>query len=167
MNRLLVPQWAAIAYSGTFSAHQPRRSRSPPLPHALPAPFGGGLISAGGFRGSSAALIRSTSFAPASAKRRAYCCCLRVGGKPGSGGSGWIGVLSVRRSTASRRGGILVQPGRAPALRVALALRHAGGKDLLGLEHLSRIQVHACTTAGCRWRPPHYWPGLRTPASNP
>ncbi len=43
-----------------------------------------------------------------------------------------------------------IQPGGAPALGVALALRHAGGKNLLGLEDLSRIQVKPDKACGAR-----------------
>ena len=84
---------------GNLPRHQPRRSRSPALTHVLlRMSLARGFVSAGGLRGSSAALIRSTSFAPASARRRACCCCSRVGGRPGSGGGNWIGVLSVSRA---------------------------------------------------------------------
>ena len=48
------------------------------------------------------------------------------------------------------KGQIGIEPGRTPTLCLTLALRHTGGKDLLGLEDLSRIQVKADTTAGSR-----------------
>jgi len=44
----------------------------------------------------------------------------------------------------------MTQPGGAPALGVALALRDAGGKNLLGLEDLSRIQVKPDKACGAR-----------------
>lgn len=82
-----------------------RDNRSlPALTHAFMGSLALGLVSFGGRRGSSASLIRASSTVPASARRRACCCCSRVGGRPGSGGSRWIGVLSVRRTTASRSG---------------------------------------------------------------
>lgn len=67
-------------------------------------PFALGLISAGGRIGSSAAITRADAAAAAASRRSACCCCSRVGGRPGSGPLGSIGVLSVRRTTASRSG---------------------------------------------------------------
>ncbi len=102
-RKTLYPQHLRSAV-GPFQT--PRRiCSSPALTHALlQTSLARGLVSVGGLRGSSAALIRSSSFAPASARSRACCCCTRVGGRPGSGGGNWIGGLSVSRATASRRG---------------------------------------------------------------
>lgn len=58
------------------------------------------------------------------------------------------GVSQPGNGLAQRQAGI--QPGGAPALGIAPALRHAGGENPLGLEDLSRIQVKADATAGCQ-----------------
>ena len=87
---------------------QSRQMRGCCCPLALNRPFLGsvalGLVSPGGRIGSSAAITRADAAAAASSRRWACCCCSRVGGKAGSGRAGLMGVLLVRRTTASRRG---------------------------------------------------------------
>ena len=86
-------------------ASHPGYRESPPLPAFLHAFIGSpalGLVITGDLRGSSASLTRSSSFVPASAKRRACWSCSGVGGNPGIGGGSSVSVLSNSRAAASR-----------------------------------------------------------------
>jgi len=107
--------------------------------HALTRPAATaalGLASAGGLHGPSAALIRASSAAPApaSAKRRTCCCCSRVGDMQWRGQLDRHAVGQPGDSPTQRQVGI--QPGRAPALGVALRLPDVGRAHFLHVPHL-------------------------------